>query len=234
MVRCLVSVARISAAVALVLMTSLALGPSDALADRFRGGGSRPTIKSYGGPRGAPGSMGAFRRHGLAPRHGFNRPFHKPFFRPFIPTVIYTTPYSYFGYPGYYAGGSYSPPAYYEGSSTYNVFYPPQAGFSPPASYMPPPPATPRVVEFPTGRYELEGDGVSTPYVWVWVPNPPASPPPPAPPSGVAKPQSDPVPERAPSTLYRWTDSDGVTHWTNRPAAVPSQYRPGAKQAGSS
>jgi hypothetical protein len=58
------------------------------------------------------------------------------------------------------------------------------------------------VVQYPTGRYELRGDGVNVPYYWVWVaayraavPAPPAPtaapadvpmpvPPPPAPPAG--------------------------------------------------
>jgi len=28
----------------------------------------------------------------------------------------------------------------------------------------------PRVVQYATGRYELRGDGVSVPWVWVWIP----------------------------------------------------------------
>jgi hypothetical protein len=44
-------------------------------------------------------------------------------------------------------------------------------------------PAGQRVVNYSTGRYELYGDGVSTPYYWVWIPagaTLPAPPPPPA------------------------------------------------------
>lgn len=41
----------------------------------------------------------------------------------------------------------------------------------------------PTVVLYPHGRYELRGDGVTTPYHWVWIPNPPPPPPPVAPPS---------------------------------------------------
>ena len=46
------------------------------------------------------------------------------------------------------------------------------------------------VVQYPQGRYELRGDGVSVPYYWVWVPvfyaaaPPPPLPPPPPPPLG--------------------------------------------------
>jgi hypothetical protein len=44
-------------------------------------------------------------------------------------------------------------------------------------------PGSQRVVNYPSGRYELYGDGVSTAYYWVWVPagaTLPAPPPPPA------------------------------------------------------
>jgi hypothetical protein len=37
--------------------------------------------------------------------------------------------------------------------------------------------ASPTVVYYPHGRYELRGDGTTTPYQWVWIPNPPAAPP---------------------------------------------------------
>ena len=44
-------------------------------------------------------------------------------------------------------------------------------------------PAGQRVVNYPSGRYELYGDGASTAYYWVWIPagaTLPAPPPPPA------------------------------------------------------
>jgi hypothetical protein len=84
-----------------------------------------------------------------------------------------------------------------------------------PAPAAPPPPAPPpmpTVVEYSTGRYELRGDGATTPHVWVWVPNPPPEPPPPAPegpPAGSTAPAS-------PTKVYRWTDEDGTMFWTNR------------------
>jgi surface antigen len=37
------------------------------------------------------------------------------------------------------------------------------------------------VVPYSTGYYELRGDGISTPYYWVWIPTVPASPPQPPP-----------------------------------------------------
>jgi len=62
--------------------------------------------------------------------------------------------------------------------STYPTVYavpvytvPPQAVVATPA---------PTVVQYPHGRYELRGDGVTTPYFWVWIPTPPPPPPPPA------------------------------------------------------
>ncbi|MCI0548659.1 MAG: hypothetical protein L0027_15410 [Candidatus Rokubacteria bacterium] len=228
--------APIAATVLLVLVASLALAPAEALADRFRGGGSRAGgfagrmggFKGHGFPakHGFPGHHFApkhgFRGHGFWPKHGFHRPFHKPFVRPFFPGVIWATPFISSGY----LGGGYAPPVYYEGSSTYNVFYSPPASYAPPVSYAP---AAPRVVEFPTGRYELHGDGFSSPYTWVWVPNPPPAPPT-APPSSAPVPEAAPAPQRAPSQLYRWMDAEGVMHWTDRLDAVPPQYRPKTRQ----
>ena len=58
--------------------------------------------------------------------------------------------------------------------------------------YAPPPqvvvvqpaPVYPTVVQYAHGRYELHGDGILTPYQWVWVPHArPLPPPPPPPPS---------------------------------------------------
>jgi hypothetical protein len=43
-------------------------------------------------------------------------------------------------------------------------------------------PTNPRVLNYPSGRYELYGDGMNTPYYWVWIPagaTLPAPPPPP-------------------------------------------------------
>jgi len=85
-----------------------------------------------------------------------------------------------------------------------------------------------RVVEHATGRYVLEGDGVTTPYRWVWIPNPPSAPPadePPATPPPTT-PEPSAVPDRTGSLeFYRWTDDAGVAHYTDRLELVPEPYR---------
>lgn len=82
------------------------------------------------------------------------------------PAVAYPTPV--------YA----TPPAYYA---------------APPVAYAPTPatPAVQREVIYPHGRHVLYGDGVTTAYRWVWVPNPPPPPAPavvPPPPAGAPPP----------------------------------------------
>ena len=83
-----------------------------------------------------------------------------------------------------------------------------------------------RVIEFPGGRYVLQGDGYSLPYLWVWIPNPPSEAPsaPPATPS--APPAPDPARAPIPNLdYYRWTDANGVTHLTDSLKEVPERYR---------
>ncbi len=120
---------------------------------------------------------------------------------------------------------------------------------SPPVVYAQPPPVVsvapsplpmPTLIEYPTGWYQLRGDGVTTPYVWVWIPKPPPPPPTEAPPAvtppGPSAPPDPPgprgskeQPSRASSgRVYRWTDAQGVTHWTDRLDTVPVRYRAGA------
>ena len=113
---------------------------------------------------------------------------------------------------------------------------------TPAAPPMPPPPPMPTVVEYPMGRFELRGDGMTSPYNWVWIPNPP--PPPPvaaptggpfyAPPGAAYGPPGPVLSEDRPSLdrpsfssrrLYRWTDENGVINVTDRLDAVPLKYR---------
>jgi len=57
------------------------------------------------------------------------------------------------------------------------------------------PAPTVRMIQYSTGRYELQGDGVSLPYHWVWIAAlPPVAPPPPP----VAAPPPPPAPPPAP------------------------------------
>jgi hypothetical protein len=123
------------------------------------------------------------------------------------------------------------------------VYTPPLSGYAapsissypqlpPPATLAPPPPPMPSVVQYPTGRYELRGDGMTTPYVWVWIPNPPAGPPPSnapptAPPAG---PPAPPVPPGPRSQIYCWTDDEGVTTWTDDWESLPERYRDQVKR----
>src|SRR5215470_17620067 len=92
----------------------------------------------------------------------------------------------------------------------------PSAGTEPTALARP-------AIEYPGGRYELRGDGVTIPYNWVWIPNPPAGPPAPAPPP-MASGSGDLSPARR-SKLYQWIDEQGVMHMTNNAEAVPESFR---------
>jgi hypothetical protein len=151
----------------------------------------------------------------------------RTFVRPFFPfTVVAATPALVYAAPSVY----YAPPVYVEPPVSYA---PPQ---SPTVSVAPAP--MPNVVQFSTGRYELRGDGLSTPYTWVWIPNAPTAPPPAATPAPSTLPTDEttaarPAPPRR-SQLYRWTDAQGAEHWTDRLDAVPEQYRSRAKHATSS
>jgi hypothetical protein len=157
--------------------------------------------KDFPRPR-HPHHHGAKHHHGFKHRHGFGVGVIAP------PIVIYSAP-SYV--PAYVP----SPPAYVP-------------RYAPPPAYGYSPPPMQRVVEFPTGRYELHGDGITTPYRWVWIPNPPTSPPveepPAAPPAPPAPAQASTEPRR-PATVYRWTDDAGVVHLTDRLEKVPGAYR---------
>lgn len=89
---------------------------------------------------------------------------------------------------------------------------------------------TPTLVDFPTGWYQLRGDGVTTPYAWVWIPKPPAEA---ASVAGVSPSTSGPTAVASPGAkdsrqergvAYHWTES-GVTTWTNRLDRVPKRFR---------
>lgn len=198
--------------VALAAVT--ALSPTGAHAQRAPGigHGGGPVSSARMGTHFAPGSSG--------PRSHFHRPFgHQGTF------VVFAPPFWYGTEPYYY------PPATYDAGSAY---VPPTYGT---VSVAPPPPM-PSVVQYPTGRYELRGDGFTTPYQWIWIPNPPSAPPPSAPPPW-APPALQPAPAQLPAstkpeppgntTVYRWTDAEGVVHLTDRLDTVPPRYRTQAR-----
>jgi hypothetical protein len=97
------------------------------------------------------------------------------------------------------------------------MYPPPAYSVTPVAAADPPPaptaPPEPRVVEFDSGRYELRGDGIREPYVWVWVPKAPTAPP-----------GQTSAPRRS-ATIYRWVDANGVMTLTDDPNKVPPQFR---------
>lgn len=204
--------------VAVALVTDVASGPSAALAWDRRHPHGRGTAVTVVPPK-------PFLRHGF-PCCAFPhpvRPFVRPFFfhRHFFPVVVYPSPTYVYAPPPVYA----SPPV----------------GYAEPQSVLvAPPPTAPSVIQYSTGRYELRGDGITTPYTWVWIPNPPPEPPaspeaPPAPPQGrVPDPpgsasSSARVPGGPLGEIYHWTDDEGVNYWTDRLDRVPERYRPNAR-----
>lgn len=93
------------------------------------------------------------------------------------------------------------------------------ASVAPPiSSVVPPVPPEPEVVQYSAGRYELRGDGLTTPYRWVWIPNPPSAPP------------SKSTGDARDTPLYGWVDRAGVMHVTDRLQAIPPEYREQAKR----
>jgi hypothetical protein len=147
-----------------------------------------------------------------------------------VPTVFYAPTALYD------PGALYQPPV--EPQVNVNVspviYVSPTVHVSPPAAALPAAavmaPAAPSVVEYPTGRYELRGDGSATPYAWVWIPNPPQAPPAAAPPA--EEPRTPAATATARSPVYRWTDNEGTVIWTNQVERVPEALR--AQRGGAS
>ncbi len=91
----------------------------------------------------------------------------------------------------------------------------------------------PTIIEYATGWYQLRGDGVTMPYVWVWIPKPPPAPSqpaaviPPVPPPPVASLIPDGTTDSSPRRkgLFRWVDDEGVAHWTDQRESIPQRYR---------
>lgn len=163
----------------------------------------------------------------LEPRFAPRRPLRHHFRGSTVPVVAISPPVVVVAPPdaGYYD----QPDTYYAPPDDQaTISTPPMTGAQPVAAIAPPPAPTPNVIQYPTGRYELRGDGLTTAYRWVWIPNPP--PPPPAAPP-MAEPSSPgPSQPSPPGRAYSWTDPEGVLHVTDRLEAVPPEYREQAKQ----
>ena len=150
--------------------------------------------------------------------------------RPFGSRVVVVAPFVPFGFSS--ATSLYSPPQFYDPPPPVmdpapTAYGPTPAYAAPPAPIYPPPQLQQdvdlqREVVFPTGRYVLRGDGITMPYTWVWIPNPPT-----APPGGAAPDSGARDGERA---IYAWTDGNGVTTWTDRLSRVPPEYRASARR----
>jgi hypothetical protein len=120
---------------------------------------------------GSPRHGGGFNRGGNF--HGGHGHFHGG--RVFVGFGFYGgwPYYPYYGYPyPYYGYPYYSPPV---------VYTAPQASYTAPPPAAAEPPAVQREVVYPHGKYVLEGDGVNTPYRWVWISTTPADQQPPPP-----------------------------------------------------
>jgi len=218
---------RITAGLSLIVALNLALAPGMAVAGGRVAAGRPVTSHSFG--------HHSFGHHSFGGHPFVHHPhvFPRHFVRPFVPFVgVVVPPFGY--YAPYYSSLTYPDPSYYTPPPSYAppAYYNPPVSYAPP-SYAPPPQSSisvapvPNVVEYPNGRYELRGDGTTTPYTWVWIPNPPP-PPPMSPPAG-PPPASDP-PSRRPTSLYRWIDERGDIHLTDSLGMVPKKFRPQTKE----
>jgi hypothetical protein len=192
--------------VLMVVVGCLAVTPTDVLAQRVGGGGAQV------GSGGA--SHAGFHHHSPGGRAFAHRPFGGGI-------VVFAPPFWYGSDLPYDSGPGYgSAPAYV-----------PTVGG--PLALAPPAPPMPSVIQYPTGRWELRGDGLTVPYRWVWIPNPPPAPPSSMPPGGEPVAPPPPVssrPEPPGNTrIYRWTDGQGVLHLTDRLETIPERYRSGAR-----
>ncbi|MGH7388131.1 MAG: hypothetical protein ACREM3_01555 [Candidatus Rokuibacteriota bacterium] len=225
----------------LVIVVAIAggLAPAPAPAHGVRGGSSAVVTGRHAGPfaRSAPrfvhkafpfSRKSAFpepvdpwkgwpsratpKRHGVHGHPGFkgHRGFIEPFSSGFVgaPSVVVTTPYVVDGY------------------GAVPVTYAPAAAVPPPAPFP-----TPTLIDYATGWYQLRGDGVTSPYAWVWIPRPPAAPAPLSEPALPPRPgetppaASEPPPRAERGPAYHFTDEGGVTTWTNRLDRVPKRFR---------
>ena len=212
----------ITVGVSLVLVASLVLAPTAALAGG-RAFAGRPFV-SHARPFAFNHHPFVFHQHPFAFRQPFFFPHH---FRPFVPFgfgvgVVAPPLYAYAAPPAYYSSPSYAdPPPYYAPPAS--SYYAPPAYATAPSSGTVAVAPVPNVVEYPNGRYVLRGDGITIPYTWVWIPNPPPPPPAAAPTDPPAPREQAPAPRRE-SRIYRWIDDQGTVHLTDSLAAVPKKF----------
>jgi hypothetical protein len=199
---------------ALVGMLSLVLA-TPAHADGGRGSGF------HGGQGGMHGT--GFRHNGgFQHRGNFHRGccWGSAFVGWPVGASVFAAPY--YAYP-------YSDPVYPDPSYAPAPAYQPQ-----PQVYLAPPAQSEMC--YIGGCYRLQGDGMSAPFQWVWIPTVPAPPPAPptAPPAAAPAPgapaPADPASSRPIPQLYRWVDEQGIANWTNNREAVPERYRAQLKQ----
>jgi hypothetical protein len=213
----------------LVVVASLALAPAAGAAGRGHSGRSGPAVAAFGhaqnvSRQGHLATTGQITRQWYpSGHHGSHHFGRRHAGNAFVSAWVAAPAVIYAPSPLYGPSAAYEPPVYYDPPMAYP---PPSASMVSLAPSPPPAPPMPSVVQYPTGRYELRGDGILTPYTWVWIPNPPPSPPP-GPPA--APPASVDSSRARVGKLYRWTDDEGVAHWTDRWEAVPQRYRAEAK-----
>jgi hypothetical protein len=207
-----------------VVIAILLLSAWAGLASAGSRGGARFVGKGFGGhgrglhaPKSVfPVPVDPWKSWGRAPTRRFHGGFTTPFVAPSFSSLLAVPAWGTVYAPGV-AYASIPPPAY----------------AAPPVA-SPPSLPTPTTIEYPTGWYQLRGDGVTAAYTWVWIPKPPppaVAPEPTPPPSASAPPPAVPPTSTEPprtgprSDAYRWTDEQGVTTWTNRLERVPRRYR---------
>jgi hypothetical protein len=187
---------------------------------RFKANADFRPKSAFGGPGGFPLPIG----HEPKSPHHFPRVPRHGLLPHFPVTTFWYTPTGLYAPPADPPSSVVSPPPVVNVSQT--VYVSPPAAPWPPATVTavsPPAPAPPSVVEYPTGRYELRGDGLGTAYTWVWIPNPPAAPP--ATPPTREDPPAASASSEGRGQTYRWTDEAGTTFWTNRLEKVPERHR---------
>jgi hypothetical protein len=140
---------------------------------------------------------------------------------------------------GWPVGTSVLATPYYSYPYSYPVY--PDPVYVPAPAYQPQPqvylaPPVQSEMCYIGGCYRLQGDGVSAPFRWVWIPTVPEGPPAPptAPPAAAPAPgapaPADPASSRPTQQLYRWVDEQGIANWTNNREAVPERYRAPLRQ----